>query len=305
MIDAIIGYDNLSIQDYDLLSTGKDYRSYNGTIASKIGLYEAIILNQINYWVNVNKDKENNERYYHNKMFWMYMTLDGWHEQFDYISKKTIQRALKKLKDNNLIYVGNFNHKSFDRTMWYCVNYDTVRSILYPKQESSENRTESHMDSQSISYGLSDQIHLDSRTSPIPKNNNTKNTSEITKELCIDDAPRIDDLGIYMFHVRRTVMNSERITSKDEVIEAMEYFFRQYTVHKGESHIKLKKETIESIGEKLDTFADDLKDMIDRYFSTDFREDYCSLPHFASDNILELKAYETGALGPALQLSYA
>lgn len=297
MINAIICHDNLSIQDYDLLSTGKDYRSYNGTIASKIGLYEAIILNQINYWVKVNKDKENNERYYHNKMFWMYMTLDGWHEQFDYISKKTIQRALKKLKDNNLIYVGNFNPKSFDRTMWYCVNYDTVRSILYPKQESSKNRTESHMDSQSISYGLSDQIHLDSRTSPIPKNNNKEyHTKNNNKEWSGFDKSkhRSPDSGLKIrLHNLYGRYDSE-ISKLEDVIR---YFFDKYEKLKGEQHEYIVSndhfyKPTRLIGKasfKLEYY--DMTDIVDQYFS-DFPRTVWDYRHFGTENILRTRMLE-------------
>lgn len=284
------------------LTSGNDMLIVRKDLATAIGLNEAIILNQIHYWIQKNQ----NERHFKDGKYWMYETYEGWHEQIPFLSISTIKRTMKSLKDKQLIETQNFNKKNWDRTVWYSVNYEKIDESVDKMRECQIDTTKNVSMTQSLMSDWTSQKDQVDPTNTIDyTENTTKTTSEITKELCIDDAPRIDDLGIYMFHVRRTVMNSERIISKDEVIEAMEYFFRQYTVHKGESHIKLKKETIESIGEKLDTFADDLKDMIDRYFSTDFREDYCSLPHFASDNILELKAYETGALGPALQLSYA
>ena len=297
MIDAIIGYDNLSIQDYDLLSTGKDCRSYNGKIASEIGLHEAIILNQIDYWVKINKDKENNERYYHNKMFWMYMTLDGWHEQFDYISKKTIQRALKSLKDHNLIHVGKFNLKGYDQTMWYCVNYDTVRNILFQGQNPSKNRINTHVDNLTTSCGQFDHMDMDILTTPIPKNNNKEyHTKNNNKEWSGFDKSkhRSPDSGLKIrLHNLYGRYDSE-ISKLEDVIR---YFFDKYEKLKGEQHEYIVSndhfyKPTRLIGKasfKLEYY--DMTDIVDQYFS-DFPRTIWDYRHFGTENILRTRMLE-------------
>ena len=298
MNNTNIDYETLSSEVSDMLKHSIYTRSYNVILAKKLNKSKAAIINQIDYWTNILRD----DKHFHDGRYWVRETYKEWNDQFPEMTIRGIQKTLLSLEEDGYIYVGNFNEKQYDKTKWYAVNYEKIKMVL-------EGNTEKpHEQSSSGSYEQSSLGVHEQSSSPIPKTsipNNSIPNNSINSCAFLENAPRIDDLGLYMFHVRRAVMNSERIISKDKVVEAMEYFFRQYAIHKGENHIKMKKETIESIGEKLDVFADNLKIMIDRYFSTEFREDYCSLSHFASDNILELKAYETGALGPVLQLSYA
>jgi len=304
MINTNIDYETLSSEVSDMLMSSKYTRSYNELLAKELNKTKAIFINQIHYWTTILRD----EKHFHEGRYWVYESYKSWQKQFPSMTTRQIQNILISLEADGYILVGNFNEKDYDKTKWYAVNYEKVKEVLLNQGKKQEDAKDPYEIISSPPYEKISIPPYEKSSSPIPNisipNNSTPNNS-INSCAFLENAPRIDDLGLYMFHVRRAVMNSERIISKDKVVEAMEYFFRQYAIHKGENHIKLKKETIESIGEKLDVFADDLKIMIDRYFSTDFREDYCSLSHFASDNILELKAYETGALGPVLQLSYA
>ena len=299
MNDNIMNHENLSIQNYDLLSTGVDHRSYNGKIASKIGLYEAIILNQIDYWVKVNKGKEKNEHYYHDEMFWMYMTLDGWHEQFNYLSRKTIQRALKKLKDSNLIHVGNFNSKGYDRTTWYCVNYDTVRSILNPEQEPAKNRINTHVDNLTISCGQFDHMDVDNLTTPIPKNNNKEYHSKNNKKVWSDFEQakmRSPDSRL----MGRVSHLCDGYNSEARQLEAViRYFFDKYEQEKGENHDFIVSD--EKFNEPTGLLRnivyelgyDDSKKIVDQYFKVIPKENW-DYRHFGTDGILRNRLRELG-----------
>lgn len=83
-------------------------------LAAKIGLNEAIVLQQIYYWTRKNKHVIEGES-------WVYNTYENWQEQFPFWSVATITRTLKSLEKQGLIQTGNFNTMPFDKTKWYAV----------------------------------------------------------------------------------------------------------------------------------------------------------------------------------------
>lgn len=93
------------------------------TLATKIGLNEAIILQQIHYWLN----KSNHN--YDGKM-WIYNSYPKWIEQFPFWSESTIKRTITSLEKQNLLYIGNYNKAGFDRTKWYSINYTALDRLV-------------------------------------------------------------------------------------------------------------------------------------------------------------------------------
>lgn len=91
------------------------------SLATEIGLNEAVMLQQMHYWIL----KSN--KYFDGKA-WFYKTLEEWEQEFPFWSQSTIRRVIGSLEKMNLILVGNFNQKKFDKTKWYTVNYERVNS---------------------------------------------------------------------------------------------------------------------------------------------------------------------------------
>jgi len=60
-------------------------------LATIIGLKEAMILHQIDYWLqrstNLKKGK-----------IWVYNTVDDWVKQFPFMSRSTVRRTIESLK---------------------------------------------------------------------------------------------------------------------------------------------------------------------------------------------------------------
>ena len=84
---------------------------------------EAIILQQLNYWVKKSKN-------YHDGRPWVYNSMDSWAKQFPWIkSKTTIKKHFKDLKKLGLVLTANFNQYSFDRTTWYTINYGALEKF--------------------------------------------------------------------------------------------------------------------------------------------------------------------------------
>lgn len=101
------------------------------TLATLIGLNEALVLQQIEYWVNIKetsdkKGKRTIKENYADGFYWTYNTVEEWAEEFPFWSHDTVKRTLKKLRDNNYVVTGNYNEKAYDRTLWYRVNHEEL-----------------------------------------------------------------------------------------------------------------------------------------------------------------------------------
>ncbi|MFJ7738355.1 DnaD domain protein [Lysinibacillus sp. NPDC097287] len=89
------------------------------SLAVKIGLNQALVLQQMHYWLRISKNIRGGHK-------WVYKTLEDWHKEFPFWSKSTLERIIRKLEEDQLIVVGNYNRMKMDRTKWYRVNYDAV-----------------------------------------------------------------------------------------------------------------------------------------------------------------------------------
>lgn len=87
-------------------------------LACRIGLNEAIVLQQICYWL-----EDTNSGVEHGGRRWVYNTIDEWNEQFPFWSSDTVKRALTSLKKSGLIYVEQLKKSQHDRTNFYAINH--------------------------------------------------------------------------------------------------------------------------------------------------------------------------------------
>lgn len=87
-------------------------------LAKIIGLNESIVIQQIHYWIELNKSK--NINFYEDK-HWTYNTMIQWQEEFPFWSIETVKRTFKKLRDKNLLLIGNFNKLKIDLIIMFLV----------------------------------------------------------------------------------------------------------------------------------------------------------------------------------------
>ncbi len=94
------------------------------SLAVKIGLNEAMVLQQIHYWISnpLNKNIVNDRR-------WVYNTYEDWNKQFPFWSKDTVIRTLKSLELKKLVISGTFNKATWDRTKWYTIDYESLSCL--------------------------------------------------------------------------------------------------------------------------------------------------------------------------------
>ncbi|MDW4215552.1 DnaD domain protein [Staphylococcus saprophyticus] len=91
-------------------------------LAERIGLNEAIILQQMHYWLNQSKHSHEGKK-------WIYNSYKSWEEQFPFWSNVTVRRTISSLEKQDLLYTGNFNKAGFDKTKWYSINYLTLEGV--------------------------------------------------------------------------------------------------------------------------------------------------------------------------------
>lgn len=90
----------------------------NPELASRIGLNESIILQQLNYWLNnelagVEIDGRK----------WIHNSYESWKEQIPFLSARTIQRAFLRMEELGLIISCKPKQSRGDRTKFYTINY--------------------------------------------------------------------------------------------------------------------------------------------------------------------------------------
>lgn len=91
------------------------------SLAKELGsLDEAVILQQIHYWLQRSTNVEEGKR-------WVYNSMEKWMQQFPWIkSRTTLTRYFNKLEAKGLLITGNFNKAGFDKTKWYTIDYSAL-----------------------------------------------------------------------------------------------------------------------------------------------------------------------------------
>ena len=100
----------------------------NRMAARVLGLNESIVLQQIHYWIEINRKAKIN---FHEGRTWTYNTYDSWqNENFDFWSERTLKRIFKNLFDKGILLKGNYNKHKYDRKLWVTIDYDELDNIL-------------------------------------------------------------------------------------------------------------------------------------------------------------------------------
>lgn len=92
----------------------------NPELAALIGLNEAIVLQQVHYWL-----KDTSAGVEIKGQRWIYNTAKEWLKQFPFWSESTIKRAIASLEDMGLLEVEQQGKKKRDMTNYFTINYDS------------------------------------------------------------------------------------------------------------------------------------------------------------------------------------
>ncbi|QIW89243.1 replication initiation protein [Pseudomonas phage 8P] len=96
----------------------------NPDLARHVGLNEAIILQQLNYWIEATESGVE-----HDGRRWVYNTQEQWREQFPFWSVDTVKRAFASLKKQRLILVKQLAKQKHDRTNYYAIDHARLEEM--------------------------------------------------------------------------------------------------------------------------------------------------------------------------------
>ncbi len=197
----------------------------NKTLARALGLNEALVLQQINYWIEINKKSGKN---YHDGKYWTYNSIRAWQEKdFDYMSVDTVKRTFAKLEKSGYLLIGNYNKDPRDKTKWYTINDEKLEELYLElnKKKLEHERKILEKESRNTMHNALEQnalmeeckihqcndaystdafdenlpMHYGSLHEPLPEittKNSSKNTSYISSENSFH-LPAHEDKGLY------------------------------------------------------------------------------------------------------------
>lgn len=267
------------------------------SLAVIIGINEAIVLQQIHYWLQITKEKKNNHV---DGFFWTYNSINKWQKNnFPFWSTTTVKRIIANLEKSGILVSGSFNRMKADRTKWYRIDYTRLYSVilglalcrflegaeiplLHNKQEQWINMVSCHKTNLAL---------------PIP---DTSLPDILTNNSSIGIGSKNRSMSLKEFN---KVSHIEREVDK-EYLAAMNYFIEVHArVFGPGKHPKLKQDIWQKQLEELpvvnteyevDTVCgDDLCKMIDRYFKKKYQQN-CnySICHFNDPKIKKNVYYE-------------
>ena len=144
-------------------------------LATVIGLNEAIILQQMQYWIKKSTHEIDDKT-------WIYNSVSQWKEQFPFWSESTIDRTIRSLDKLGLLFIGNYNRDRRDRTKWYSINYSQLDNIMKNAFSQNDECNLSNCDNAISQDDLMQDVNL---TKPLPKitteittNNNTSSCDD-------------------------------------------------------------------------------------------------------------------------------
>lgn len=93
------------------------------SLAVAIGVNEAIVLQQIQYWL------ARSEHHYDGRV-WVYKTYPEWKQEFPFWSLDTIGRTVRRLEALSvLLSTDKYNKIATDRTKWYSIDYAALDTV--------------------------------------------------------------------------------------------------------------------------------------------------------------------------------
>ena len=243
-------------------------------------LNEAVILNQLHYWIEINRKAEKN---FYDVRYWVFNTYQEWKEtDFDFWSTDTIRRTLTRLENKGIILTANYNKLKIDKTKWYTIDYKKLQEKIdeyEEKQNAIKEKADCGNDMANCTYGngsiskaIPENTSKNNNRDYIPKN--TPNSFSKEKDLQ-SNSPKGEQSNSFSSEKKTAASNQTKRRSEKEmedmvnqiplrarqiayemtgdtdkatrVYECIDYFLGEYKEHSRERHKVLKDETLRKI----------------------------------------------------------
>lgn len=280
------------------------------------GLNEAIVLNQLNYWLGINKKAGKN---FIDDRYWVYNSYSDWKaKDFPYWSEKTIQRTFTRLENKGVVVSANYNKLGIDKTKWYTIDTEKLQELVdefnsdEDKMTNRQDNMTDRQDKMTCREGQNDRPLPEITTENIDRDYTTENKYALSES---KDSSRGD---IYAFSAEKGGSESDVIKNLavefadcepsdwriEELKHIIDYFLEQYNKTLNMSHIRITEQALtkivinyfEPVGNYMSDnsaygFDDYYKELIDYYLQTKYKingkEVTKSLQHFMSGMIRE------------------
>ena len=163
----------------------------NTDLALVLGdLNEAIVLNQLNYWLEINKKAEKNLV---DGKYWVYNSYSDWRiNNFPYWSEKTIQRTFTRLENKGVVLSANYNKLAIDKTKWYTIDTKKLQELVdefnsdEDKMTNRQDNMTDRQDKMTCREGQSDRPLPEITTENINRDYNSEITNKDNTSINID-----------------------------------------------------------------------------------------------------------------------
>lgn len=97
------------------------------SLAKILGVGEAIILQQMHYWLEKNKTANIN---FNDGYYWTFNSYEDWQEKsFSFWSIRSIRTYINNLENKKILIAANYNQFKRDRTKWYRIDYVALKNL--------------------------------------------------------------------------------------------------------------------------------------------------------------------------------
>lgn len=294
----------------------------NTDLALVLGdLNEAIVLNQLNYWLGINKKAGKN---FIDDRYWVYNSYSDWKaKDFPYWSEKTIQRTFTRLENKGVVVSANYNKLGIDKTKWYTIDTEKLQELVdefnsdEDKMTNRQDNMTDRQDKMTCQEGQCDRPLPEITTENINRDYNSEITGEVHTSVSEKQTARVtrkdmqakkDDM-LYRFS-EICDNNIENKTVEEVVKNAFCRYINLYETYFCKVHPILTDKTLTNVCLSLSNVTDTehnhfewtdvyladetgltgLDRMVNEHFRrTHRRETNYSITHFAkSDYLLQL-----------------
>lgn len=170
------------------------------TLAAKIGLNEAIFLQQLHYWLR-------QTQHWRDGRPWVYNKVAEWEKQFPFWSAPTIRRIVNNLREMGIVITTDkYNKMPIDKTLWYTIDYAKVPSDDFVTPSDQPDQSNDQLDQ----LERSDCAHVNDQSDHTNNQRLPENTTETTGREGASAPPPPDDappLGVVEYFDPRKLHN--------------------------------------------------------------------------------------------------
>lgn len=107
------------------------------SLAKRIGLNEAIVIQQIHYWLTNAREARRTYNFRQGR-WWVYHSYAEWKLTFPFWSEPTIKRTFLGLEKAGLVVSACLGEDPRDRSKWYSIDYDALAQALQQGETETE-----------------------------------------------------------------------------------------------------------------------------------------------------------------------